>query len=160
MADKVWVGVIHPRRWPKRTDRHVRRVVKRVLRAARREGIPLARSVEVGVRLTDDAEVRRLNRRWRGMDKPTNVLSFASEASGSRLLGDVVIARQTLSREAAEQGKSPMDHLRHLVVHGVLHLLGFDHERSEAEAARQEFRERVILAGLGVADPYGSRLNE
>jgi probable rRNA maturation factor len=112
----------------------------------------------VGVVLTDDAEQRRLNRAWRGKDTPTNVLSFATgdpaaPADAPRLLGDVVLAFETMAREAAEQGKPLGDHLRHLVVHGVLHLLGCDHE-TEAEAADMEAREIEILKTLGVPDPY------
>lgn len=120
--------------------------------------------------LADDAEQRRLNRTYRGIDAPTNVLAFAlvergmaaesekSQTKGSPadapvLLGDVVLAAETVIREAAEQGKPLPDHLRHLVVHGVLHLLGFDHQ-SDAEAARMEARETAILRRLGVPDPY------
>ena len=106
---------------------------------------------ELSVVLADDAAVRALNQRWRGRDAPTNVLSFAS---GERpLLGDVVLAYETVAREAAEQGKHLADHLAHLVAHGVLHLLGFDHEAAD-EAETMEALERRILAGLGVADPY------
>ena len=111
----------------------------------------------LGLILTDDAEQRRLNRAYRGKDAPTNVLAFAVGApappGAATLLGDVVLAVETVMREAAEQQKPLADHLRHLIVHGVLHLLGFDHE-SEAEAAVMEAREREILAALGVPDPY------
>ena len=115
----------------------------------------------IGVRLTDDAEQRQLNFAYRGKDAPTNVLSFALGSPhdpvppGSPvLLGDVVLAFETVRGEAEGQGKPLADHLRHLVVHGVLHLLGFDHE-SEAEAAAMEAREVEILARMGVPDPYG-----
>lgn len=102
--------------------------------------------------LADDKRVRALNARDRKQDKPTNVLSYPS---GERdFLGDIVLARQTVWREARSQGKEPADHLAHLVVHGTLHLLGYDHEASEAEAERMEARERRILAKLGIADPY------
>lgn len=114
----------------------------------------------LGVVLSDDAEQRRLNRDYRGQDKPTNVLSFALADPDKPvpdgmpvLLGDVVLAFETVAREAAEQEKPLADHLRHLVVHGVLHLLGCDHE-TEEEAADMEAREVGILRGLGVADPY------
>jgi probable rRNA maturation factor len=124
-------------------------------------GAPLACALlVVGVVLSDDEEQRILNRDYRGQDKPTNVLSFALAEPGAPvpaavpvLLGDLVLAYETVTREAAEQRKPLADHLRHLVVHGVLHLLGFDHE-AEAEAARMEAREVAILRRLGVPDPY------
>lgn len=129
------------------------------LRAARAAIGDLAgESGEISVVLADDPRVRALNREYRGQDKPTNVLSFPNmeappAAGGGRLLGDVVLARETLKREAQEQHKSLEDHLAHLVVHGVLHLLGYDHEEA-AEAAEMEACERRILADLGIADPY------
>ena len=113
----------------------------------------------VEIVLTDDAEQQELNRRWRGRDAPTNVLAFPvgdaglAPAGAPILLGDVVLALETVAREAAEQQKPLVDHLRHLVVHGVLHLLGFDHE-TEADAAIMETREIAILRRLGVPDPY------
>ena len=122
-------------------------------------------AVEVGVRLSGDDELRDLNRRYRGIDAPTNVLSFpaaacepgalpAEPAAGAPLvLGDVVLGLETVSAEAAEQAKPLADHLRHLVVHGVLHLAGYDHE-DDARAAAMESLEAGILAGFGVADPY------
>ncbi len=104
--------------------------------------------------MSDDAQVRALNRDYRGKDKPTNVLSFPMpEDSG--LLGDVVLARETLEREAAEQGKTFADHLTHLVVHGVLHLYGFDHQ-NDTDAADMEAREVRALAQLGIDNPYTS----
>ena len=120
-----------------------------------------AGSIELGLLLTSDEAMRALNRDYRGQDRPTNVLAFEASAPAGearaagqpRLLGDVVLARETLLREAQAQGKAAVDHLRHLVVHGVLHLLGFDHQ-AEAEAARMEAAEVEILGGLGVADPY------
>ena len=115
-------------------------------------------SVVVDVTLGDDAGQRRLNRIWRSKDMPTNVLAFpladaVAPAGMPVLLGDVVLAFETVAREAAEQDKKLADHLVHLVVHGVLHLLGFDHQ-SEPEAALMEAREAEILAPLGVPDPY------
>ena len=110
----------------------------------------------VGVILTDDVEQRRLNRDYRGKDAPTNVLAFPigdAAPGGPVMLGDVVLAFETVTREADEQKKPLADHLQHLVVHGVLHLLGFDHE-TDAEAEVMEKRKREILAGLGVPDPY------
>ena len=111
----------------------------------------------MAVILTDDAEQQRLNRTYRGIDAPTNVLSFSladpAPAGAPVLLGDVFLAYATVEREAAETQKPVADHLRHLVVHGVLHLLGFDHQ-SAAEAAVMEAREVEILKTLGVPDPY------
>ena len=126
---------------------------------------PLAPRVELGVRLADDAELRRLNHRYRGRDAPTNVLSFAaSDAMPGRLpalpddgaplaLGDVVLALETVLDEAGVQGKTVADHVGHLVVHGVLHLVGYDHE-CDADANIMEGLETAVLAGLGIADPY------
>ena len=116
------------------------------------------RSAELSIVLGDDALVQALNRQWRGQDKPTNVLSFPVAAAAlppgaPRLLGDVVLAFETLAAEAAAQQKPLAHHLRHLVVHGVLHLLGFDHEAA-GEAERMEALEIAVLAGLGVPDPY------
>jgi probable rRNA maturation factor len=112
----------------------------------------------VTVRLSGDRAVRRLNHMFRGIDRPTNVLSFPADASpvprgAPVLLGDVVVAYRTVAREAAAQGKPFADHLMHLVVHGVLHLLGYDHDRSAA-ARRMETLEIRILASFGIADPY------
>lgn len=124
---------------------------------------PRPAPAELTLVLADDRLVRTLNRDYRGQDKPTNVLSFAdldgpAEAvpEAPALLGDVVLARETIVREAEEQGKTTADHLAHLVVHGVLHLLGHDH-RSAREAAEMERLERAVLADIGVADPYRER---
>ncbi len=103
--------------------------------------------------LTDDAAVRDLNARFRSKDAPTNVLSFPAPTNPEKHLGDVALAFGVCAREAGEQGKPLGHHLQHLVVHGVLHLLGYDH-MSEDEAEAMEGLERVILAGLGVPDPY------
>jgi probable rRNA maturation factor len=111
---------------------------------------------ELSIVLTDDAEQRILNRDWRGIDKTTNVLSFPQiEPFGqvSGLLGDIILARETLVKEADEQGVSFDDHFTHLVVHGFLHLLGYDHIE-DADALVMEGLETQILASLGVADPY------
>lgn len=112
---------------------------------------------EACVALSDDATVQSLNVRFRGKDKPTNVLSFpALERPGAdppRALGDIVLAQETIAREAAEQGVAAARHLQHLVVHGLLHLLGFDHE-TEAEAEEMEGIEIAVLARLGIANPY------
>ena len=106
--------------------------------------------------LTGDAQARELNRRFRGKDAPTNVLSFPAGAAAGRHLGDIALAFGVCAREAAEQGKPLEDHLQHLTAHGVLHLLGYDHE-TDVEAQSMEARERQILAGLGVPDPYAER---
>lgn len=123
-------------------------------------GPPTQTAVEIGVRLADDAAQQRLNRDWRGIDRPTNVLAFPAWERGAPLpaeapllLGDVVLAFETVAREAEAQGKPLADHLSHLVVHGVLHLLGYDHV-TEAEAVAMEALETTILARLGVPDPY------
>ena len=105
------------------------------------------------VLLTDDAGVQDLNARFRDKDRPTNVLSFPAAESAFPHLGDVVLGYVYCAAEAEAQGKSLSDHLSHLVVHGVLHLLGRDHE-DDAEAEEMEAEEREILASLGVADPY------
>ncbi|MFO1068526.1 MAG: rRNA maturation RNase YbeY [Geminicoccaceae bacterium] len=119
------------------------------------------RAWEVSVLLTDDAAVRELNRTWRGQDKPTNVLSFPAQdeidadppAGVPLVLGDLAVAYQTVMREAVAETKPAVAHLSHLLVHGTLHLLGFDHATTE-EAAAMEGREVAILATLGVPDPY------
>lgn len=102
--------------------------------------------------LSDDAEVQGLNRDYRAKDKPTNVLSFPDGEHGH--LGDIILAYETVAREAIDQGKDFKNHMVHLVVHGVLHLLGYDHELGEAEAEDMEAREIAILYGLGIANPY------
>ena len=120
-------------------------------------GCARARGAEACVVLADDALLRSLNHAYRGKDAPTNVLSFPFQepprAAPSRHLGDIVLAAETLQREAADQGIPPVHHLQHLVVHGLLHLLGFDHG-TEAEAEVMERLEAQILATLGVPDPY------
>lgn len=139
--------------------------VRRAAAAAWGRAGPLAaagREGEIGLVLTDDAEMAGLNLRFRGRAGPTNVLSFPtgeaapeSNAGGPpALLGDVVVALETTAREARRDGKPVADHLQHLVVHGLLHLLGYDHEE-EAAASGMEALEVDILACLGVPDPYG-----
>lgn len=111
---------------------------------------------ELSVALVDDGHIRQLNADFRGQDKPTNVLSFpADDLPGMEnvMLGDIVLASETLAREADEQDKALADHLTHLTVHGMLHLLGYDHETHD-EAEEMEDLERVILNRLGLADPY------
>lgn len=112
--------------------------------------------VELVIRLVDEAESRQLNRDYRGMDGPTNVLSFPFEAPSQvslPLLGDLVICVQVVNREASEQKKEPRAHWAHMVIHGVLHLLGYDHQ-DHAEAEQMEALERKILCGLNFSDPY------
>jgi probable rRNA maturation factor len=112
---------------------------------------------EISVLLTDDAALRDLNRAWRGLDQPTNVLSFPAAKSinrrGGALLGDIAVAYETLAREAAANDKLFLHHLAHLVVHGFLHLLGHDHQ-TDSQADAMEALERAALARLDIADPY------
>jgi probable rRNA maturation factor len=141
VLDRAWLRALP------QAEAVVRRAARAALAGARRVG---RKSLTVG--LADDRGVQRLNARDRKQDKPTNVLSYPS---GDRaFLGDVVLARQTVWREARDQGKSAEAHVSHLVVHGTLHLLGYDHETGEADAERMEALERRILKGLGIADPY------
>lgn len=140
---------------------------------AGRRGVPLTRSfqrwieaipevrrrrgmTEVNILIVDANAGRRFNRQFRGRDHATNVLSFPYEAmpgERSGLLGDLVICAPVIAREAREQGKQPRDHYAHMAVHGVLHLLGHDHEDA-ADAERMEALERRLLAALGIRDPY------
>jgi probable rRNA maturation factor len=113
-------------------------------------------AAELVVRIVDEAEMTALNRQYRGKDGPTNVLSFPCEgfpAVPSDLLGDVVICAPVVAAEAMHEGRSPEAHWAHLVIHGVLHLLGYDHKHA-AEAAQMQQRESVLLAGLGYPDPW------
>jgi probable rRNA maturation factor len=129
---------------------------------ASREGQPFPpHPVEVSLVFTDDASIREINREWRSQDKPTNVLSFPAyplEPGGKPgpMLGDIVIARETVEREAAELGKPFDEHLTHLMVHGFLHLFGYDHMTSE-EAEKMEGLETRILGELGLSDPYAGQ---
>jgi probable rRNA maturation factor len=114
------------------------------------------KGAELAILLTDDSAIRLLNRQWRGVDAPTNVLSFPATdvAAGiPRVLGDIVLAFETIAREAREEGKPFAHHLSHLAVHGFLHLLGYDHDR-DADAEAMERLECRILAGLAIPDPY------
>ena len=119
---------------------------------------------ELAIMLTDDAGIRTLNSNWRGIDKPTNVLSFpALQPTGARgpddaprMLGDIAIAYETTRREADEEGKPFDHHLSHLAIHGFLHLIGYDHE-NDVDAEEMEALEQTILAQLGIPDPYADR---
>jgi probable rRNA maturation factor len=122
-----------------------------------------SRHIELSVRLAGDEEVRGLNAHWRGKDKPTNVLSFpmaevyeleaADEDGPAIMLGDIILAHGVCAAEAAEKGVSVTDHATHLVVHGTLHLLGYDHQ-ADADATDMEAREARALERLGIANPY------
>ena len=126
----------------------------------------MAFDLETAVRLTDDAEVHGLNRQFRGKDKPTNVLSFpmldpvhfqslANSDDGEVLLGDIVLAAETVLAEAQAKGWTTSAYVQHLIVHGTLHLLGYDHELGAYEADIMESLERAACARLGLPDPYG-----
>jgi probable rRNA maturation factor len=116
-----------------------------------------AGDAELSIVLTDDARIRALNLAWRGLDKPTNVLSFPAGGKGApALLGDIVIAYETVKREALAQDLPFLHHLAHLTIHGFLHLHGHDHE-AEAQAEAMEQLERRILARLDIPDPYAAR---
>jgi probable rRNA maturation factor len=134
----------------------LRRAARAALKAARRpRALQSGGTAALSVALMSDRGVRRLNRDFRGKDRPTNVLSFpAAMVTGRRVaLGDIALALGVVRREAKAQGKTAADHLAHLMVHGVLHLLGYDHE-TDQDAARMERLERKALAALGIADPY------
>jgi probable rRNA maturation factor len=145
------------RRWDAITDRDL--LLQRAADAAMAvlTDAPV-QDVAVTVLLADDAAVRELNRAWRGQDKATNVLSFPSPAvagppGGARSIGDVALAYETVAREAEQEGKALAHHAAHLLVHGVLHLLGHDHEGDE-DADEMERIEVLALARLGIPDPY------
>ena len=141
--------------WDSRTDWPA--IAERAVRVAvAHSDWPDLADTEVSVKFTSDAEVRGLNAAWRGKDKPTNVLSFpmAEAPEGAPMLGDIVLAGGVCAREAAEKNVAVETHATHLVVHGTLHLLGYDHETSEADAEAMEELERRALASLGIADPY------
>jgi probable rRNA maturation factor len=143
---KAWRGLAAP-------ERLTRAAVGAALRAV---GLDARRAL-FSVVLADDATVRALNRRWRRRDRPTNVLSFPQrrqhQESGPPLFGDVVLAGGVVRREAREQAKPLASHASHLIIHGVLHLLGHDHHGSR-EAREMERLEVKALAALGIADPY------
>ena len=145
--------IIDSRLWA--TEPAADEIVRRAIVQA--ADIVTAGDVELAVMLTDDAAIRALNNQWRGLDKPTNVLSFPAPAAlqgdSPVHLGDIAIAYETVAREAESEGKPLAHHLSHLAVHGFLHLLGYDHE-SEPEAEAMEQQERAILARLRIPDPY------
>lgn len=139
--------------WPEDLDPLAERAV---LEALKQSKAKLKGAAELSILLTDDEEQHELNQQWRGKDSSTNVLSFPQiEPFGpvTGILGDITLARETVEREAIEQGVTLSDHFTHLVVHGFLHILGYDH-LTDAEALQMESFETAILASLGVADPY------
>lgn len=153
--------------WQQLADVAVRAAITGAGHAKALEAEALA--LEISVRLTDNEEVQRLNRDYRGKDKPTNILSFPmlapdlavtllASAEGDALLGDLVLAQELLASEAAEKRVSISAHFSHLIVHGTLHLLGHDHE-DDAGAEAMERLETGILDGLGIADPYAVELD-
>jgi len=139
-------------------------VILRAVAAAAETADADTDGAELAVMLTDDEGIRTLNRNWRGIDKPTNVLSFPAlqptappgDDDPPRMLGDIANAYETLRREADKEQKPFDHHLSHLAVHGFLHLIGYDHE-TDAEAEAMEALEREVLAQLGIPDPYGMR---
>lgn len=152
--------------WDSRTDwdNLAERSVRAAVASSRHAGLidsPLA--IEVSVKFTDDDEVKTLNAAYRGKDRPTNVLSFPMmepemlgqlSGAGELLLGDVVLARGVCAAEAADKAVPVETHATHLIVHGTLHLLGYDHETSDEDADHMEATEREALASLGISDPY------
>jgi probable rRNA maturation factor len=127
-----------------------------VLAALAHSDYPDLAGTEVSVKFTSDDEVRALNAAWRGKDKATNVLSFpmADEPENAPMLGDIVLAAGVCAREADAKNVTVETHATHLVVHGALHLLGYDHETGDKDAEAMEAIERKALASLGIADPY------
>jgi probable rRNA maturation factor len=134
----------------------VKSIVKRAVARAAAATLSTT-SNELAIVLTDDSAIRMLNRDWRGIDAATNVLSFAAKKTGGKHfgahLGDIVLAYETVAREARGDGKPFVHHVAHLAVHGFLHLVGYDHER-EADATAMERTEREILRQLAIPDPY------
>lgn len=137
-------------------DLPARRLLRQWTRAALGGG---ANTMTIVLRFVDEAESRALNRHYRGRDRPTNVLSFVYDDEHGAPGGDIVLCAPVLRREAAEQAKPLPAHCAHLVVHGVLHLLGYDHQKA-SEAEKMEERERALLAGLGFGDPYATPQSE
>jgi probable rRNA maturation factor len=146
------------------TEPDAEAVIHRAINAAAEIADADVGEAELAVMLTDDAGIRTLNSNWRGIDKPTNVLSFpALQPTGAgaspdvpRMLGDIAIAYETTRKEADDEQKPFDHHLSHLAIHAFLHLIGYDHEK-DGEAEAMEALERQILAQLGIPDPYADR---
>lgn len=139
--------------WPEEPE--LRNMAETAIQACIGEGLlDVTQNAEISIVFTDDASIRELNRQWRGKDKPTNVLSFpaAGDHAGG-LLGDIVLAAETVIDEAGIESKPLGHHIIHLVVHGFLHICGYDHENEE-DADRMEKLESRILANLDIPDPY------
>ncbi|PVE60161.1 rRNA maturation RNase YbeY [Arthrobacter sp. TPD3018] len=164
----IHIELAHEAPWPDATDWDalaVRAARAAIERTPHGELLTTPATVEISVRLTSDDEVHALNRQYRQKDKPTNVLSFPmvqpdlidtvsqNSDDGELLLGDIVLAHGVCEREAAEKGVSVEEHATHLLVHGTLHLLGYDHMGDDEAEAMEEI-ERQALATLGIADPY------
>jgi probable rRNA maturation factor len=137
--------------WDKSPD--AERVVRDAIGAATKN--TAQDNAEIAILLTDDSAIRKINRQWRDQDKPTNVLSFPASGASQETahLGDIVIAYETLAREAEAENKPFAHHLAHLAIHGYLHLLGYDH-MTDADAAQMERLEATLLDQLGIPDPY------
>jgi probable rRNA maturation factor len=146
------------------TEPEAEAVIQRAVAAAAEIVEADVGEAELAVMLTDDAGIRTLNSNWRGIDKPTNVLSFPAlqpsgpggPADAPRMLGDIAIAYETTRKEADDEQKPFDHHLSHLAVHGFLHLIGYDHEKDD-DAEAMETLEQEILAQLGIPDPYPNR---
>jgi probable rRNA maturation factor len=145
------------------TEPDAEAVIHRAIDAAAEIADADVGEAELAVMLTDDTGIRTLNNNWRGIDKPTNVLSFpalqptaGAPADAPRMLGDIAIAYETTRKEADDEEKPFDHHLSHLAVHGFLHLIGYDHEKDD-DAEAMEGLEREILAQLGIPDPYADR---
>jgi probable rRNA maturation factor len=143
--------------WP--AARRLRALAEQTIQAAVASGLEVPPRAEVSLLFTDDAQMKKLNAGWRHTDKSTNVLSFLQSPMPSKdhgfrpFLGDIALALETIRRESDERGLKFEDHLTHLVLHGFLHLLGFDHAKDD-EADRMEGLETAVLGGLGIKDPH------
>lgn len=148
-------AVCEDERWG--SEKNLERLVEKACTAISIFVDQVAGKAQFTILFSNDAALQELNRQWRGLDKPTNVLSFPSLQGANpefaNYIGDIALAFETIAREANEQGKTSEDHILHMIVHGILHLLGHDHE-DEADAQTMENLERGILARAGVSDPY------